>query len=80
VTHGQDPRRGAGDAAALAALARLHEARGDWDGLATVLATQLAAAGPERAALELRLATLDRRQPRSSGRRRCRTTARRWPR
>ena len=49
----------AGDAVALAALARLHEARGDWDALASVLAAQLAAAsGLERAQLELRLATL----------------------
>lgn len=48
------------DAAALAALARLHEARGDWEALATVLSTQLAAADPdERAALQLRLATLE---------------------
>ncbi len=48
-----------GDPAALAALARLHEARGDWDGLAAVLAAQATAAtGGERAALELRLGGL----------------------
>jgi tetratricopeptide (TPR) repeat protein len=60
ATHGQVLAEAPTDAAALAALARLHEARGDWDGLATVLTTQLAVAAPEaRAALELRLATLE---------------------
>jgi tetratricopeptide (TPR) repeat protein len=59
VTHQLILAEHPGDDAALAALARLHEARGDWDGLATVLAAQAAAAsGTERAALELRLAGL----------------------
>ena len=49
-----------GDAVALAALARLHEAGGDWDALATVLAAQLDQAAPaERPALLMRLGALE---------------------
>ncbi len=50
----------AGDAPALAALVRLHEARGDWDALDTVLAAQLAQAAPAaRPPLLMRLGALE---------------------
>ncbi|MBK9031624.1 MAG: tetratricopeptide repeat protein [Myxococcales bacterium] len=59
LTHQQILREGPGDVAALAALARLHEARGDWEALAGVLAAQIdGAAGPARAALQHQLGTL----------------------
>ncbi|MEZ4402162.1 MAG: tetratricopeptide repeat protein [Kofleriaceae bacterium] len=60
LTHQQVLAEFPDDAAALAALARLHEARGDWDALGSVLAAQLdAAEGAARTALQLRLAALE---------------------
>ena len=60
LTHQQIRGEYPGDAAALAALVRLHEARGDWESLAEVLAAQIAAAPPAtRPAILWRLAVLE---------------------
>jgi len=60
LTHQQIAAAYPGDAPAMASLARLHEARGDWDSLAEVLAAQIAAApGDQRGPMLWRLAILE---------------------
>ncbi|HVV81776.1 MAG TPA: hypothetical protein VHE35_01810, partial [Kofleriaceae bacterium] len=62
ITVGKILEQAPGDAATLASLARLDEARGDWEGLAHVLEQQLASdprAAGGRGALHLRLGALE---------------------